>query len=366
MEKNSYEVQARYSDHSYWTWTERVQGMQSLFTQEKFISANEWKCRNMCQYFDTPRPHSSIFLLHYVEPDLPSKENPVLFVHGAGHSAEKSWRPELILQVGRVGRPVFAVTFAHPHGDNLFQAVQLHNAIRRILELTNGDRVDLVAHSKGGIVAWTFLAGWGAPWGALPHGLVDKYFMLGTPNRGLDYPFRHVSPNWWVKYQNTSAPVSCDSMLWYGHYIDTTEHSLYEGGAFPGLSQLLFRWDDTFPVHIIADTLYFGGQNWLMHSKGIEGAIQDGGNYMEKLLQSPVEQDLELHVLAGNLPIIQGWWTEWDGPSDGLVFVESVLDTDGLTNDLTQVKRKTVLPLNHLDLLYHPTAHDWVLEGLLH
>lgn len=103
-----------------------------------------------------------------------------------------------------------------------------------------------------------------------------------------------------------------------------------------------------------------------MHSKGIEDAIQDGGNYMEKLLKSPIKQDLELYVLAGSCPVIRGCWTEWDGPSDGLVFVDSVLDTEGLTGDITQVKRKTVLPLNHLDLLYHPAAHDWLLEGLFH
>lgn len=256
---NSYKVQSKFNDSPYWTWTERIEGTQSLFTQEKFIPANEWKDCDLQRYFGNPRPHSSLFLLHYLEPDFPSKDNPVVFVHGAGHHAEQSWKQELLEQIRKAGRPVFAVTFAHPHGDNLFQAVQLYNAIQRIIDLTNRDGVDLVAHSKGGIVAWTFLAGWGASWGALPKGQVNKYFMLGTPNRGLDYPFRHVSPNWWVKFYNTSAPVSCDTMLWYGNYINTTEHSIYEGGAFPGLSQLLYRWDQTFPIHLAAETLYFGG-----------------------------------------------------------------------------------------------------------
>lgn len=368
----SYKVLDRFYDSAYWNWTEHLCGLQDLFMPEKFIPATEWKDAEIIKHFGTTRPHSCEILLHCLMPATTKQAPPVLMIHGASHHANLSWGRSineergLLRRLRTEGRTVFAVTFAHPHGDNLFQAVQLFNCIQRILELTNHEKVDLVAHSKGGVAAWTFLAGWGQPWRALPNGVIDKYFMLGTPNRGIDYPFRHLTPNWWVKHNESNAPLSCDSMLWYGQYIDTTEHSIYkDGGAFPGLSQLLCRFDEEYPIHPAAQTLYRGGQNWLIHSRGIDEAIQEGGNYMERLLQTPVETDLELYALAGNYPLFHGFLTEWDGPSDGLVFVDSVLYTEGISANPDQVKRKTVLPLNHLDLLYHPSAQEWLLEGLI-
>ncbi|RXT04147.1 triacylglycerol lipase [Ammoniphilus sp. CFH 90114] len=368
-----YKVVSRHDDCRNWSWTERIQGQQSCLIQEKFISSTEGKDPEIVQYFGTSTPHSRDVLLHHLAADQPSLENPVLLVHGASHDANVAWAEGFTKQKGLLyalhtaGRSVFAVTFAHPHGDNMLQAIQLSNVVKRIQELSQSDRLDLVAHSKGGIVALSYLAGMGASFDAAVEGQIEKVILLGTPNRGMDYPFRHLLPNWWVKSTQTSAPLAVDSMLWFGQYINTTPHSIYrEGGAFPGLSQLLYRWDDRYPIQLTAQTLYHGGQNWLIHSRGIETAIEEGGNYMEKLLQSPIDRDIELHMLAGGHPLIKGYCTEWDGPSDGLVFVESALYSEGIVRTQDQVKRKTVLPLGHLDLLYHDTAHEWVLEGLVH
>lgn len=368
-----YVVVSRFYHCRFWSWTERIQGRQECFVQEKFIPATEWKEEEVVSQFQTSTPHSRNVLLHYLEAEKPLAGNPILLVHGASHHANLSWGESFDKQKGLLhalrscGRPIFAVTFAHPHGDNLLQAIQLYNVIKRIQELMGGSKVDLIAHSKGGISVWAFLAGLGKPWDAAPEGQVEKCMMLGTPNRGMDYPFRHMLPNWWVKLLNYNAPLSVDEMLWYGQYIDTTEHSLYkEGGAFPGLAQLLFRWDEHYPVPFSVQTLYYGGRNWLIHSRGIETAIVEGGNFMHKLLQSPIDEKVQLHILAGDHSYIRGLCTEWDGPSDGLVFVDSVLYTDGLTEDDRQIKRKTVLPLNHLGLLYDRTAHEWVMEGLVH
>ncbi|MEW9668844.1 esterase/lipase family protein [Ammoniphilus sp. 3BR4] len=367
-----YVVLSRSYDCRFWSWTEHIQGLQKCFIQEKFITANEWREEEIISQFQSSTPHSSEVLLHHLEVEKRSAGNPLLLVHGASHDANLSWGESLDKKKGLIhalktcDRPIYAVTFAHPHGDNLLQAVQLNNVIKRIQELTGGSKIDLIAHSKGGISAWAYLAGLGKTWDADHEGQVEKYIMLGTPNRGLDYPFRHVIPNWWVKLLNFNAPLSVDEMLWYGQYIDTTEHSLYkEGGAFPGLSQLLFRWDEHYPIQSAAQTLYYGGRNWLIHSRGIETAMAESGNFMNKLLQSPIDREIELHILAGNHSHIRGLCTEWDGPSDGLVFVDSVLYTDGLTEDDKQIKRKTVLPLNHLDLLYDRIAHEWVMEGLV-
>lgn len=367
----SYEVLERHKDSKHWDWTERIQGTQDRLTQEKFISEIEWKDEEIVRCFRSARPSSQEVLLHYLSPaKTSSASNPILLIHGAGHHANLSWCESMQQEKGLVyslkssERDIFAVTFAHPHGDNWQQAIQIANVIRRIKDLVPAEKIDVVSHSKGGIAARLYLSGLCNALGAPYLRDVGRYFMLGTPNRGLDFPFRNVAANWSVIEMSINAPIACDSMLYYGRYIDTTDRSIYNGSAFPGSSQLLSRWDDRYPVHTQAKTLYYGGQNLLLHSRGIDAAIMDGGHLMETLIQSPVDPDIKIHVLAGNNPYFQGIKGEQDGDSDGLVFVESVLFTEGIASDPKQVIRKDVLPLNHLELLYQPVAHQWILKGL--
>lgn len=367
--KLSYRVTERFMDSDHWTWTERLSGEQSCLIPEPFIAKTVWKDPEVIRFFQSSTPDSEYVLLHYAAPIEPvHTQPPILLIHGAGHHARKSWgdrKKGLIHALNQCGRHVFALTFAHPHGDNLLQAVQLRNVIQRIKVLSGWEKVELIAHSKGGIVAWTYLANVGSTWGAAYHDDVSRCFLLGSPNKGLDYPFRHLLPNWMVQSLGVSAPIACDSMYYLGHYIDTTRYSIYkEGGAFPGSSQLLYRWNDKYPVHKAAQRIYEGGFNLFYHSRGIDEAIRDGGDYMEHLMKNPIPPDIEVHLLAGSSPFIHGVCTEWDGESDGLVFVESVLCTESLVEDDQQVVRTTVLPLNHLQLLYHPSAHEWVLDGL--
>jgi len=366
-----YQVMERYNDSKYWGWTELIRGCQDRLTQEKFIPEIEYKDEEIIRHFGSAQPASRDVLLHYLPASNKRHRNPVLLVHGAGHHANLSWceskhqEPGLLYSLSSSGRDVFAVSFAHGHGDNWQQAIQLSNCIRRIKELVGKVKIDLIAHSKGGVPAWIYLAGLCSPWDAAYQGEVEKYIMLGTPNRGIDFPFRHVTPNWSVIHMGISAPIACDSIMYYGVYIDTTERSIYrDGGAFPGASQLLYRWDDIYPVQMQSKTLYYGGQNFFLHSRGINSAIREGDHLMEKLLSSPIDSQIEVHVLAGNQPYFHGIRGEKDAESDGLVFVDSVLFTDGIAPSPDQVKRKDVLPLNHMELLYHPDAHKWVQDGL--
>jgi hypothetical protein len=365
-----YQVMERYHDSKYWGWTERIRGHQDRLTQEKFILEIECKDEEIVRYFGSSQPASYDVLLHYLPASKKLHQNPVLLVHGAAHHANLSWCESLHQEKGLLysllssGRDVFAVSFAHSHGDNWQQAIQLSNIIRRIKEVVQTDKIDLIAHSKGGVPAWIYLAGLCSPWDAQYQGEVERYMMLGTPNRGLDFPFRHIFPNWSVIQMGISAPIACDSILYYGRYIDTTKRSIYrDGGAFPGSCQLLYRWDDKYPVQMQSKTLYYGGQNIFLHSRGIDAAIREGDHLMEKLLSSPIDSQIEVHILAGNQPYFNGIRGEQDAESDGLVFVDSVLFTDGIAPSPNQVKRKDVLPLNHLELLYHPDAHQWVLDG---
>jgi triacylglycerol lipase len=366
----SYEVLNRYHDSKYWGWTERLRGHQDLLTQEKFIPENEHKDEEIIRHFGSARPASYDILLHYLPASHKLHHIPVLLVHGAGHHANRSWcesvnqEKGLIHSLSSSGRDVFALTFAHSHGDNWQQAVQLSNAMQRIQEVLHTEKIDLIAHSKGGVPVWIYLAGLCSQWNTPYQGEVGRYMMLGTPNRGLDFPFRHVTANWSVIQMGINAPIACDSLMYYGKYVDTTERSVYgDGGAFPGSCQLLYRWDDLYPVRMQSETQYFGGQNFFLHSRGIDAAIREGDHLMEKLLQSPIDEQIEVHILAGNQPYFKGIRGEQDAESDGLVFVESVHFTKGIAPLAEQVKRKDILPLNHLDLLYHPDAHQWVMDG---
>lgn len=368
-----YDVLETYTESRFWKDTERIRGYQPLLSQETFIPEIECQDEEINQCFGTKHPSSTEVLLHHREGAARGDESgiPILMIHGAGHHANLAWcesqnqESGLLSALTTVRRDIFAVTFAHPHGDNWQQAIQLGNIIQRIQERTKAERIDLIAHSKGGIPAWIFLANLCEDHGSPYQHNVARYIMLGTPNRGLDFPFRHTHSNWAVVKMGINAPIACDSMLYYGRYIDTTERSIYrDGRAFVGSSQLLSRWDEQIPVSSQAKTLYYGGQNLLLHSRGIDSAIRDGNHLMETLLQSPVDPNIHLHLLAGNHPFFQGIPGEQDGPSDGLVFVDSVLYTDGISAHSAQIKAKDVLPLNHLDLLYHPDAHQWVLKQI--
>lgn len=366
-----YQVMERYHDSRYWGWTERIRGYQDRLAQENFIPEIECKDEEIVRHFGSSQPASYYVLLHYLPASRKTLQNPVLLVHGAGHHANLSWcessmEKGLLYSLSSSGRDVFAVSFAHPHGDNWQQAIQLSNIIRRIKEVVKTDKIDLIAHSKGGVPVWIYLAGLCSSWDAQYQGEVERYVMLGTPNRGLDFPFRHLFPNLSVIKLGISAPIACDSIMYYGSYIDTTKQSIYrDGGGFPGSCQLLYRWDDKYPIEMQSKTLYDGGQNMFFHSRGIDAAIREGDHLMEKLLSSPIDSEIEVHILAGNKPYFNGVRGERDAQSDGLVFVDSVLFTDGIATSPNQVKRKDVLPLNHLELLYHPDAHQWVLDGFL-
>jgi triacylglycerol lipase len=197
-----YQVMERYHDSKYWEWTERIRGYQDRLTQEKFIPEIECKDEEIVRYFGSSQPASYDVLLHYLPALKKAHQNPVLLVHGAGHHANLSWcesssqEKGLLYSLSSSGRDVFAVSFAHGHGDNWQQAIQLSNIIRRIKEVSQRDKIDVIAHSKGGLPVWMYLSGICNSLDAPYEGGVERYMMMGTPNRGLDFPFRHAYPNW--------------------------------------------------------------------------------------------------------------------------------------------------------------------------
>ena len=139
--------------------------------------------------FGSATPDAKYYLLHYAAGwDSNRNAVPLLLLHGAGLDATSFCDvfalgyTGLQQQLLELGYRVFALSFSHPHGDNYYQALQLADAISRVRELTGAPQVDVLAHSKGGLAAWIYLAGLaGIPY----NGEVRRYIMLGTPNGEL-------------------------------------------------------------------------------------------------------------------------------------------------------------------------------------
>jgi hypothetical protein len=367
-----YQVVSFYGESNFWTSTELIKGNQSNFIQEKFIPIIEHKEKSIIDYFNAVDPHSSLFLLHHYKPEYPINNRPILFVHGASHNAEISWCLGKQKETGinnfmkKEGYEFFAITFAHPHGDNHLQAIQINNAILRIQEITKCEKVDLIAHSKGGVPTRIYLTDYGAKYGIPYLGNVHKYIMLGTPNKGNDFVFRHILPNWIALNQKTSSPLAVDSIFYNGRYINTTSRSIYsDSEIFTGQLQMLAKLDHMHPINLRNKTLYHGGRNLYYHSRGIDYAIEEGGFLMDELSNYTLDKDIEVFVLAGTNPFFNYIYLgENDGLSDGLIFVKSVLGVDEMIESGEQLKKRDKINLNHSQLLYNPSSHQWVKNCL--
>ena len=101
------------------------------------------------------------------------KPNPIIFVHGVGASAS-IWKKIDILV-----RPVFYIWFADRFGHPTNQVFELSRFIDGILQKTNQEKVVLVCHSMGGLVARKYLADHPS------NHNVEKIIFMGTPNLGV-------------------------------------------------------------------------------------------------------------------------------------------------------------------------------------
>lgn len=364
----------------YWDKVERIRLNNSNIKQEKFIFDNEHKKENIIRQFgNTSQPSSQLFLLHYAEGwDSNTQPTPVLFVHGAGKDGDYAADPVgdgsvegLMQYLTNNDFKVFSITFAHPHGDNYYQREVLAAAIQRIKDVTGVTKVDIIAHSKGNMSARMYLSNVKKDWGIPFRNDVRRYIQLGAPNGGIDYSFRNTWASWGIMTTGAHGPVPYLNMLIYGTWIDTAYHSLYNlddgGGAYTGQAQMLSRWDDVYPLDLYEQdwyTTYYGGWGFASYSKGIDYAIEQGGNLIEILNDSPIDSSVEIATLAGNVNIIDGIVMEDDGPSDGIVFVESALMTDPMIEDGAILLEKKVMELNHVELAYHEEAKRWILFQL--
>ncbi len=366
-----------------WARLERLEDGDEHLIAERFIPLLEHEDPEIVAAFGgDASPPSSKILLHYAEGwDRPELDPvPVVLVHGAGVNADICFGKDPLQQPGeglaarlaRAGKAVFAVTFAHPHGDNLLQAEALANAIARVRHVTGAAKVDLVGYSKGGMSTRMYLASFGKKahrWRTPYRGDVRRYVMLGCPNAGIDVAFAYPNLNYWVLEQGFPAPLSWTRYLWRGVWYDTPERSIYRDGAYPGQAQMVARLDRRYgrtnaKGQYDVATTYAGGRGLVSEGRGADAAIHDGGDAIERLRAIPLPRELELAALAGTRPWVMNMLGERRGPSDGLLLASSALDLDPMTKRGARVIRRGLLHLNHLQLAYDSRASDWVAEVL--
>lgn len=363
-----------------WDRIECLESTLASFPGEKMRPNGRHRNEDIVKAFGADMPPSRAVLLHYYKgwDAQGDSKPPVLLVHGTGTDGTASWiaplgKKGLAPVLAERGRRVFAVTFAHRHGDNTLQAENLNAAIARITGMTGATQVDVVGHSKGTVAIRALASNVKYEWMTPFMKDIRRMVLVAGPLLGLDTTFRHsifaygLFPEKDKSYLN--APLPWTGGVFFGVWQDTSEVSIYSrfGNYFPGQAQLLHKWDDQYPLpQLEADwyTTYYGGQGLVSMSEGIDKAIADGGHYIAKLRKHPVDPSVTFAVLAGDHADLEGVHNEHTGPSDGIAFVASATHTDDMVKGGARLQKKEVLPLNHLELITDPRAHDWVARQL--
>ncbi|MNS23280.1 Alpha/beta hydrolase family protein [compost metagenome] len=362
----------------HWAKLERVSSTYDRFPVERARPNGRHTDPEIVAAFGTETPSSRDVVLHYAAGWNQGEGTPILLVHGSILDATSEWiaphgKEGLVKTLTEKGHRVFAVTFAHRHGDNLLWAEQIANAIARIKDVTGAKQVDVVAHSKGTVAARAYASGVKASWGQAYRGDIRKLVLLGGPHLGIDFAFRHASVNLGLypekKETLFNAPMTWTKMLAFGVWTDTSEYTLMRshGDYFPGQAQMLYRWDKTYALPKLEQdwyTTYHGGQGFISVSPGIDKAIAEGGHFIDKLRANPLDKRIALASLAGDQATMKNILNEKTGPSDGVVFVKSATHTDDMTKGGAKLLANDTMPVNHMELVYAPKAKAWIVEQL--
>lgn len=378
LRRPGYRVMERHQSKS-WEFTERLHDDDDQFVQREFHPRQVLRDKELIAAFGSETPHSGDVLLHYAgsPPEGVKKHpNPVLLIHGANKNGNFWVDPKedgsnrgLPQRLREQGFDVYAVSFANNQDDNFIWAEQVANAVDRIKKLSGAEQVDLVAHSKGGMPARMYTSNVGQEWSTPYQEDVRRLVLVGAPNGGIDYSFRHPSAN--LALNNDSddvrlnAPMSWEGTLGLGFIDNTKDKSFSADGKdyWPGQRQMLARLDDEHALSPFEQdwyTTYHGGVGFVSVSKGIDHYIEQGGNLIDRLNSTPVDDDVEVALLAGDAANIPGILNEYTGPSDGLVFVDSALKMSEGTN----VVARDVRHLHHKALVSDEQGQQWIEEIL--
>ncbi len=330
-------------------------------------------------FFGSPRPASGRFLLYYAPGwDTNPRPMPVLLIHGAFMNADRAWADPsegplgcgaaacpsagLMQYLSGLGYRVFALSFPHGAGDNFYWAEQVADALQVIRSRTGAARVDVVAWSKGTVAARMYVSGVRKAWGTPFAGDVRRLILLGGLNNGWDWPFRHgIYPSWWIYPECGGTVLGGSAHLslvcwgsWYSH-PELTIYRTGRGDFFPGLRQMLKRWDARYPLDVFEPdwwTTYHGGWGLFGYSLGISSAI-DQGSLVDTIRAAGIPPSVTTYLLCGGAADIPNWHNEHSGPSDGTVFVASCRDSGGIPGLGGNVLLGSV---NHLELVWDAAA----------
>lgn len=362
-----------YSENSLRCWDKTILSrVESLAAaHHSFCEVNEQLDPDLIKAFGTATPPPGDYLLHLAPGwDRNLIKRPVLLVHGAGLDATSYTNlynmgfTGLQQQLTALGYRVFSLTFSHSHGDNHHQAEVLAQAIQQVKDLSGTEKIDIIAHSKGGFAARLYLSNLAmTPY----RGDVGRYLMLGTPNLGTDYSFRNPGLCYMIYLAGGNGVIAWHKLLHLGSFIDVSARAIYADGSFPGQCQMLYPWVNEFPLDIGQQdwwTTYYGGTGFISCSRGLQAAMDDGGHMVQKLETRGLEPDIIFAVLAGDNGILGLTPAPDSIPGDGIVFVDSVLNTAGMSRRGAFLQEKSLLPVNHMELLYDPRVAVWVHRQL--
>ncbi|OIO00918.1 MAG: hypothetical protein COX65_02675 [Elusimicrobia bacterium CG_4_10_14_0_2_um_filter_56_8] len=355
-----------------WGKIEYYQDTARPFAVESVLNKSRHETPEIIAAFGSNLPPASTFLLHYGPKWQTNKGKVAVLVHGASDNANRAWAtPEILM--GKPGTPgmlqaleakgyrVFAVTFPHKHGNLFYESQYLADSIELARQATGAAKVILIGHSAGGLAARAYVSSFrmNAAWTAY-RGDVEQLITLAAPHRGQDFSFRHPEFNYYFMSDElaANAPMSWDKILAYGVWKDTLEFSIYSDN-FPMQQQVLYDWTGKYPVKTTSPDYYttlHGGQGLMSHSLGINSAIMKGGNFINAFKAYPVPADIPVAVIAGNNNKIENVpQSETDGPSDGLVFLESAsYINDMISPARTEPIQKIIVHENHVTIAYSP------------
>ena len=366
----------------YWERVECYQDTVRPFAAESALNKSRHEDPEVVAAFGSNLPLSNTFLLHYGPKWKTNKGKVIVLAHGASDNATRAWAAPtclvdntgttgLLQALEAAGYRVFAVTFPHKHGNLFYETQDLSDAIEVVKLAAGADKVTLIGHSAGGLVARAYVSDFRLNGKWTPYrGDVQQLITLATPHRGQDFAFRHPEFNYFFMQDElaANAPMSWDKILVYGQWKDTLDFSIYSDN-FPMQQQVLYDWTGKYPVSAASPDSYttlHGGQGLMSHSLGINSAIMKGGNFINAFKAYPVPADISVAVIAGTNQTIQGVsQTEKDGPSDGLVFVESASHTADLISPARKEPiRKILVNENHLTITYSPAMLK-LIPGLI-
>ncbi|MDO8805723.1 MAG: alpha/beta fold hydrolase [Elusimicrobiota bacterium] len=366
----------------YWERIECWQDTARPFAVESALNKSRHETPEIISAFGSNLPPASTFLLHYGPKWKTNTGKVVVLAHGASDNANRAWAtpaillgdanaPGLLQALEAKGYRVFAITFPHKHGNLFYEAQYLADAVELARQATGAGKVILIGHSAGGVAARAYVSSF-RPNGAWTgyRGDVEQLITMAAPHRGQDFAFRHPEFNYYFMKDElaANAPMSWDKILVYGQWQDTLEFSIYSDN-FPMQQQVLYDWTGKYPVSAASPDSYttlHGGQGVMSHSLGINSAIMKGGNFLNAFRAYPVPADIAVTVIAGtNNKIENVPQTEKDGPSDGLVFVESASHTADLTHPARKEPiQKLLVNENHVTITFSPAMLK-LIPGLI-